>query len=191
MTDQPQSEDSEKLKVLLAQAAQGKEQGLEGIIQLAESKVRGWLFAKGVRGPDIESTLDDVWCRVWRGARRYRPDPRSTPWAWLKTIALRAGTDWLRSLRRQRTEQTVPVEETPDHDIVDDRGLTQAQLTELKTRVEKLLSQIPANDERILRLRFWDRLSHQEIRELMGLDSEETSRMRLCRALKALRDRAK
>ena len=136
--------------------------------------------------PDRSSAEDAVqesWLDVWRGLPRFQRDRPFRPW--LLTIVARRC--WMTTRRRALPMVSFDLEETgqlPSDDRVSDRLLR----LEADQALQALLATLPAEQQRILELRFFADLELAEIALMMGTPLG-TVKSRLHRALGVLRKR--
>jgi RNA polymerase sigma factor (sigma-70 family) len=130
-----------------------------------------------------EDVLQESWLDVWRGLLRFQRGRPFRPW--LLTIVARRCS----MTARRRSLSTVPfeleaMEHLPSEDRVSDRLLR----LEADRAVQVVLETLPAEQQRILELRFFAGLELAEIALVMGTPLG-TVKSRLHRALGILRKR--
>jgi RNA polymerase sigma-70 factor (ECF subfamily) len=131
----------------------------------------------------VEDVLQESWLDAWRGLSRFQRGRPFRPW--LLTIVARR----CRMTTRRRSLPTVPfdLEETgqiPSDDRVSDRLLR----LEADQVLQMALAALPAEQQRILELRFFADLELAEIALMLGIPLG-TVKSRLHRALNVLRKR--
>lgn len=135
---------------------------------------------------DAEDLTQQVFVAAWRSRRSYDPE-RGSLVAWLLAIARTQVADGLRALHRDRKVAAAtraaapPAGSAPgsaeDPDRVADQLL-----------VADELDRLPADQRRVLRLAFYDDLTHVQIAEATGLPLG-TVKSHLRRGLQRLRNR--
>ena len=132
-----------------------------------------------------EDVTSEVFMKALRSIKRYDPS-RASPRTWLLRIARNAVTDHLRSLRR-RGSLHVSLDRVPD--LVSDVP-SQDERVIRQERIEKLLNgnrTLRQADQDILSLRYGTGLSNGEIAEALQISPNAVA-VRLHRALKRLRE---
>lgn len=129
---------------------------------------------------DAMELTQDSFVRAWQALPNWRPDAQFR--TWLFTIASNAALDLL---RRRKTVEFVPLDDTFDtsHPGVGPEG--QAQLTQEVRQLDAALSQLTPEHREILLLREIEDMSYEEIGRVLSL-SEGTVKSRLARARTAL-----
>jgi RNA polymerase sigma-70 factor (ECF subfamily) len=128
---------------------------------------------------DAEDVHQQVFTEAWQRRREYDPD-RANLFTWLMMIARSRAID---SARRRRPEPVDPV--LTAETVADPNPSPQEKALE-RWRLVHLLSRIPAEEARLLRLRFYEELSQREIADLTGIPLG-TVKMRMVQALDRLR----
>ncbi|MBC6458262.1 RNA polymerase sigma factor [Actinomadura sp. HBU206391] len=123
--------------------------------------------------PDV---VAEVYAVAWR-RRRHIPSAEDDATLWLLGIARRVLANHTRSRRRwvllvrRVAEQSGPVEPTDDDDAHE---------------MAAALARLPPGDQEVLRLAYWDELSHREIATVLRI-SQGAVAVRLHRARERLR----
>jgi RNA polymerase sigma-70 factor, ECF subfamily len=129
---------------------------------------------------DAEDATQETFLRAFIKLGSYQPERKFGPW--LLSIGSHLCID------RLRQHKVVVMEFQDDFSLIG--GLTQGPEQEVMARerqreVRRLLESLPEAYRRIVFLRYWHDLSHNEIAEAVGLPTS-TVRMRLFRARKLL-----
>jgi RNA polymerase sigma factor (sigma-70 family) len=157
---------------------------LVGRVAAIQSKV-----AAGLRRGELLDRAAEVVHEAYRRAREAidRFDPSRSAVAWLIGIAVNV----IREQTRLRLSRP-----TPGSDIDADGG--KALLERLcaapadpaaRLDAERVLSGLPPDSRRLLELRYWEGLEGDELARAVGAPSAGAAKVRLCRALQALRER--
>lgn len=128
-----------------------------------------------------EDALQDAWVDVWRGLPGFLPTRPFRPWL-LTIIANRC-----RMSVRRRSLPTIPVDEAQVDSLLSaDDVLKHVLQLERTAELQAALSKLPADQQRVLGLRFFAGLELNEIALVMAVPVG-TVKSRLHRALNALR----
>ena len=137
---------------------------------------------------DAEDISQQVFLRIWRNAKRYRPDAKFT--TYLFTITRNLVFNESRRRGRKREVSSDEREETSHHliedspDLQPDAKLLQA---ELQRAVDAAISSLPETQRMSVVLRRYEQLSYEEIAEVLGLSVSAVKSL-LFRARTALRE---
>lgn len=127
-------------------------------------RLKGYLMKQGADDAVAEEIAQDVMVTLWRKAELFDPK-KSSASTWLFRIARNRRID---RLRRQKTADLNPdepaLQPTPLPDVADEMD---ARLRE--ERVRAALEQLPDEQKDVVRLAFFNGLSHSEISEQTGL----------------------
>ncbi|WP_293376678.1 sigma-70 family RNA polymerase sigma factor [Phenylobacterium sp.] len=139
-------------------------------------KVKGYLVRRGVIPQTAEELTQDVFLAVWRKADQFDP-LRASASAWIYTIARNMSVD---ALRRERQPADVRVDEPGNGQVTPEEEFRAAQGND---RLRAAIDNLPEDQAYVLRLAFFDDLTHAEIAELLGLPlGTVKSRIRLATA---------
>ena len=122
---------------------------------------------------DAEDVVHDVFVALPEALGRYREDGRFD--AWLTRITVRTALMRLRATRRRR--------EVPEVDVA---GRDEEDRQAAHRTVESLLVRLPEDQRAVVVLKAIEGWSHADIGRTLGIRAN-TSEVRYCRALKALR----
>ena len=128
-----------------------------------------------------EDLVQDVFTRMLRYRRTFRPDSRFLPWAY--RLARNATND---HFRKHRHEPPLPEESGP---LVDETPGAQERLVEAEASalLRRALLELPEDKREVLVLSRFHSLKYQEIAELLEC-SEGAVKVRVHRAVKQLRE---
>jgi RNA polymerase sigma-70 factor (ECF subfamily) len=139
-------------------------------------KVKGHLLSRGVREPVAEELTQETFLTIWRKAGQFDPD-RASAAAWIYTIARNRRID---VLRREfpaddgRCGEQPPEPPTPEHEL---------RTLEAERRVRMAVDGLPIEQATVLRLSYFEDLTHAEIASQLGLPlGTVKSRIRLASA---------
>jgi RNA polymerase sigma-70 factor, ECF subfamily len=139
-------------------------------------------FCSGYLGnlAEAEDVVQDVFCRVLTNSTV--PDNFR---AWIYQIARNRSLDLLRARGRKRDDQVLPDDSQLRADLTG--NLTRLVRRELRSRLHHLVAGLTASQREILRLRYVEGLSRQEIAQVLEI-SESLVKSRLFEGLEKLRD---
>lgn len=148
-------------------AAVARERDREAFTRLFDHfapRLKAYLLRLGSEGGHAEEITQEVMITLWHKAAMFDPE-RSSVGTWLYRIARNRRID---GLRRDRLDLVDPQESLFDiaEDPETDRMLDQQQREEVLRRA---LGSLPAEQLVLVRLAFFDSLSHSEIAEKTGL----------------------
>lgn len=159
-------------------AAVARERDREAFTRLFDHfapRLKAYLLRLGSEGGHAEEITQEVMITLWHKAALFDPQ-KSSLGTWLYRIARNRRID---GLRRDRLDLVDPQEDLFDiaEDPETDRMLDQQQREEVLRRA---LESLPAEQLVLVRLAFFDSLSHSEIAEKTGLPlGTVKSRLRL------------
>lgn len=118
---------------------------------------------------DAEEIVEQVFARIWREAERYDPE-RGSIGAWIVVIARSQSLSRLRDNTRRARNDELRI----DHLVNDPSASTPSPLLEAETNerqeiVRRAVSRLPAEQQHVVRLTFFDGLSQTEIASALGL----------------------
>lgn len=138
-------------------------------------RIKAYLMRAGADAAAAEELMQEAMIAVWRKAGRFEPG-KASPSTWIFTIARNLRIDAFRRDRRRHLDpddpELAPVSAEPADAILSrDQDAEQARL---------VLSQLPADQQTVLRMAYYDDLSQSEIALQLGLPlGTVKSRMRL------------
>ena len=137
-------------------------------------RVKTYLQRGGLAGALAEDMMQDVLLTVWNKAEQFDPR-RASAQAWIFGIARNLKIDVLRRSRVMVQETDVPEEvsaEPPADAIV--------AVGEASRSIRKAMEDLPSDQVEVLRLAFFEDLSHSEIEQALGVPlGTVKSRLRL------------
>ena len=167
---------------LIAAMAGGDDRALRELF----SRHAPWLAAR-LRGvlpaSEVEDVLQETFLAVWRGAKRYRPEPGASAGGWVWGIARRQAAQWLR--RRGPAELLLPALEAADGAHPGDPAEAVLSRAEVACAVSALGPEGGVARE-TWRLMYVEDRSVAEVAELMGVP-EGTVKSRAHRARELMR----
>ena len=163
---------------LAAVAERRDREAFAGLFQWFAPRVKRYMQRQGA-DPDLaEDLAQETLIQVWRKAAQYDP-AKAAPSAWVFTVARNLRID---RLRRQRLFE---VELTDEADAEDEQGDGhQRTLERLDAgRLTALVGALPAEQVQVIRLAYFEGLSHAEVGKLLEVPlGTVKSRLRLALA---------
>ncbi|MDP2357251.1 MAG: sigma-70 family RNA polymerase sigma factor [Beijerinckiaceae bacterium] len=129
-------------------------------------RIEAWLIRTGADRATAEEICQDTLTALWRKAELYDP-AKATPATWLYRVARNRRID---IGRRDRVAIIEPGDAV--FDVVDENAVGADSALDARDREEALriaLAQLPAEQLELVRLAFFESLSHSEIAERTGL----------------------
>ncbi|MET9776114.1 sigma-70 family RNA polymerase sigma factor [Streptomyces sp. NPDC006367] len=161
MTDSTQTLDQ-----LVVLAAAGDHDAMRAFYRRMNSTVNGWVRQSVPNPHTAEDLSQEVWIKVAQNLERFRPGTNLI--AWLMTITRNTVVDYLRTAQRRPTEVL-----QADHLALDRPrpGLSPHQYAERRLLAQAIaahMEKLKPEQQRCLRLRFFDGCSPTDIAEIMG-----------------------
>jgi RNA polymerase sigma-70 factor (ECF subfamily) len=173
---------------LMARIGAGDHAAFRQLVERHQNAVIGTV-AKMLGNPsEAEDISQQVFLRIWRNAKRYRPDAKFT--TYLFTITRNLVFNETRRRSRKKEVSSDEREETSNHLIEEspdrqpDSELLQA---ELQRAVDDAISKLPETQRMAVVLRRYEQLSYEEIAEVLELSVSAVKSL-LFRARTALRE---
>lgn len=173
---------------LMARIGNGDHAAFRQLVERHQNTVIGTV-AKMLGNPsDAEDISQQVFLRIWRNARRYRPDAKFTTYLFTITRNLVFNETRRRSRKKEvsadeREENShLQIEASPDHRP--DAELLQAELREA---VDAAIAALPESQRMAVVLRRYEQLSYEEIADVLALSVSAVKSL-LFRARSALRE---
>ena len=150
-----------------------------------------WALARRLTRSDDEAldACQEIFLRIWRGLDGFRHEAKLSTWVF------QISWNFLRSYRRSRGRQPIPIESLNDDQAlligrIRDRAPDAERrviASEKLDRVEQALARLAEHHQIVLWLKDGEDLSYQEIATILDVPIG-TVRSRLARARRALRD---
>jgi RNA polymerase sigma-70 factor (ECF subfamily) len=138
-------------------------------------RVKSYMIRQGADPASAEDLTQDAMVQIWRKAHQYDP-VKAAPSSWVFRIARNLQIDRLRRQRLHEVELTAEVDGADDLDDSHRRSLLQPDTD----RLLRLVGELPADQLDVVKLAFFEGLSHSEIGQRLSLPlGTVKSRMRL------------
>ncbi len=173
---------------LMERIGQGDHEAFRQLVERHQSAVIGTVTKMLGNSSDSEDVSQQVFLRIWRNAKRYRPDARFTTYLFTITRNLVFNETRRRTRKKEvssdeREESSnLTVEAAPEHRP--DSALLQA---ELQQAVDEAIASLPEVQRMAVVLRRYDQLSYEEIASVLNLSVSAVKSL-LFRARTALRE---
>lgn len=131
-------------------------------------RLRGWLIGQGAAPEEADEVAQDTMVKVWQKAKQFDP-ARASAQAWIFAIARNRRIDLIRQRQvRTRTADNFAKEFDAHHEAPaqPDQHVEQSGI---KAIVGRSLKELPPQQLEVIRLSYFEGLSHREIAEKLGL----------------------
>jgi RNA polymerase sigma-70 factor (ECF subfamily) len=154
---------SEDADLILA-VARGDRAAFVRLFERYAVRIKAFLMRAGASEPDADEIAQDVMVSVWRRAASFDPS-RAAAATWIFAIARNRRIDLIRRMRRPAPDPEDPLfQPDPEPD-----GMASLSLAERESRLRAVLADLNPDQREILRLAFFDGLSHAAIAERCNL----------------------
>lgn len=109
---------------------------------------------------DADDVLQNTWLRAWRSLDTFRGE--SSFYTWLYRIAIHESVTYV-----NRRNQEVWSEEKPEEMLARTPGDPFMDGDELQLRLERAVSQLPARQQLVFRLRYYEERPYEEISRML------------------------
>lgn len=181
-------EDSALDHALMQRVGRGDHAAFRELVERHQNAVVGTVTKMLGNRHDAEDISQQVFLRVWRNARHYRPDAKFTTYLFTITRNLVFNESRRRSRKKEISSEereessNQPIEENPDRRP--DAELLQA---ELQQAVDKAIATLPESQRMAVILRRYEQLSYEEIADVLKLSVSAVKSL-LFRARTSLRE---
>lgn len=166
----------EKELVILAQ--KGDESAFGELYDIWAAKVYRFTYVKVKDAPTAEDLTSDIFLKAWQKIHQYQPQGGVTFGQWLYTVARNTVIDYYRTAKNT---------EISFEDLAETASLEGDEAVAEVGELEAALSSLPADYEKVLRLRFVEQLPIARVAQIMK-KKEDNIRAITSRALKKLKD---
>lgn len=174
-TERQRSISDQALKWLESVASEQDKQAFESLYSVYAPKVKTYMRRQGADEASADDLAQETMVQVWRKAHQFDPR-RAAPSTWIFRIARNLQID---KLRRQKFHE---VELTTEAERVDETAAGHERATESPDadRLGRLVNSLPAEQMNVVRLAFFEGLSHAEIGNRLSIPlGTVKSRLRL------------
>lgn len=164
--------------LILKIAQQADRDAFARLFAMFAPKIKAFVMGQGLNAAEAEDLAQETMLKVWRKAQMFDPS-RAGAATWIYTIARNLRIDLAR--RAKRAHDLPEDLWEPESEKPADQTVIEAQSAEAVTRV---LSHLPEAQLQILRLSYYENLSHSEIARNLALPlGTVKSRLRLALAM--------
>ena len=173
---------------LMERIGAGDHEAFRELVERHQNAVIGTVAKMLGNASESEDIAQQVFLRIWKNAKRYRPDAKFT--TYLYTITRNLVFNETRRKSRKKEVSSDEREEHSNHlveaspDRQPDAELLQAELQEA---VDKAIAGLPEAQRMAVVLRRYEQLSYEEIAEVLGLSVSAVKSL-LFRARTSLRE---
>lgn len=173
---------------LMVRIGEGDHHAFRTLVERHQNAVIGTVAKMLGNCSDAEDISQQVFLRIWRNARRYRPDAKFTTYLFTITRNL-----VFNETRRRGRKKEVSAEEREEnhHRLIEDSPDRQpdAELlqSELQEAVDAAIAKLPETQRMAVVLRRYEQLSYEEIAEILNLSVSAVKSL-LFRARTSLRE---
>ena len=151
----------------IAAVANSRDEGaFASLFDFYAPRLEAWLMRAGVDSGAAEEICQDVMTTLWRKAHLYDA-AKSTPATWLYRIARNRRIDLARRNRVVVLEPDDSAFDIPDENVADPDASVDAHDRDVVLR--EAMTQLPEEQLALVRLAFFESLSHSAIAERTGL----------------------
>jgi RNA polymerase sigma factor (sigma-70 family) len=152
-----------ELSGLIERVAKGDRKALAVVYGRTSAKLYGVCLRIARDRDAAEDILQDVYLKVWNRAGRFDRTCGS-PITWLCAVARNAAIDWV----RKHGTPALPVIDTSEETAEDiDDALEAMAADEGRAHIFDCIEALPPNQQRAIRLAFFDGSSHSELASIM------------------------
>lgn len=187
-TTQPTADESSIDFALMERIAEGDHAAFRRLVERHQDAIVGTVAKMLGNHSEAEDIAQQVFLRVWKYAKRYRPDAKFTTYLFTITRNLVFTESSRRSRRKEvsadEREEAFNQTLTASPNAQPDSAILQA---ELQLKVDQAIAQLPEVQRMAVVLRQYEQLSYEEIASVLSLSVSAVKSL-LFRARTTLRD---
>ena len=161
---------------LMARVMQEDEEAFRVLIERHQDRVYGTAARMmGGAGPEAEEVAQDIFLRVWRSARTYRPEGRFVTWL-MTVVRNQIFTRTGQRNRRRDIDGEDFVDPETGESFMENQPDPQMRMApealsgkELQKAVEEACAELPNNQRLVVHLRQYEGLEFEEIGKITGM----------------------
>lgn len=137
-------------------------------------KIKSFMIGQGVKANEAEDIAQDTMLKIWRKAQLFDPKKAKAS-TWIFTIARNLQIDAIRKQKRHDRFNNEVQNETYEADTAEKMISEQSA-----SQVKEVIKQLPAEQLQVLKLSFYEDLSHSQIAQSLSIPvGTVKSRLRL------------
>lgn len=182
------SENPDEDAQLMLRVREGDASAMESLIRRHQNSVYATVARMLNNGPDVEDIAQQVFIRIWRGAKSYEPSARFT--TWMFTILRNLVFNEMRRQKRKPTTSSNAIEAdggmilSLENSHSPDEALEQ---TELQRAVDQAIASLPEKARMAVQLRRFENMPYEEIAKTLDMTVPATKSL-LFRARNMLKE---
>jgi len=179
---------------LMARIARGDDDAFETLVNRHQTSVLNLIYRFIGDRSQTKDLAQEVFLRVWQGAKTYKPEAKFT--TWLYRITANLCLNELKSSRRKKWLQfpmsNLDHEVQSEEDLPDNSPSPEDLLLakERRRQIANALQSLPENQRMALILKRYDALSYEEIAKVIGCSVSAVESL-LVRAKRTLQEKLK
>lgn len=185
--DDPSDQNADDVALML-RAGLGDHAAFQALVERHQHAVVGTVAKMLGNASEAEDIAQQVFLRLWKSARRYKPSAKFT--TYLFTITRNLVFNETRKRQRRKTH-SLDEQEDEWHQQVSDREVTppdeQLAQDELREAVDRAIADLPEKQRLAVVLRRYEQMPYEEIAEVLEL-SVSAVKSQLFRARTTLRE---
>ena len=156
---------SDQMAALVRAVAERRDrEAFAGLFAFFAPRLKGFMMKRGCEGDVAEELAQETMVVLWRKAEMFDPAKASAA-TWIFTIARNLHIDRVRKESRPQPDANDPFF-VPDEDPGPDKDLVRRQEA---ARLHEVLEDLPDEQRQILKLSFFEDLSHSAIADLLDI----------------------
>ena len=174
--------------MLMRRIAQGDDEAFAALIERHQDMVVGTVAKMLGNASEAEDISQQVFLRIWKSAKRYKPSAKFT--TYLFTITRNLVFNEIRRRKRRNEVSNDEREETTHREIPESdeyRPDREMERSELGKMVDKAIAALPEQQRMAVVLRRYEQMPYEEIADVLGI-SLSAVKSQLFRARTTLRE---
>jgi len=171
----PKPSNEEAVGWLRAIAVEGSRDAFERLYGQFAPRIKSYMIRQGADAATADDLAQETMVQIWRKAKQYDP-AKAAPGAWIYRVARNLQIDRLRRRKLHEVELTAEADRPDEGSGGHERSVERPDADKLR----ELVATLPDEQLDVVRLAFFEGLSHSEIGERLSIPlGTVKSRMRL------------